>query len=106
MALVLFQNHYLHYPLEVFPKDFLLPSAGTSCSFSFTAYESKNALTLPESVLFKEEYEQEEMHVYVLNKKNEPKKRSVEVGRKSGKTFEILSGISKTTKILKEKPKT
>lgn len=89
-----------------FPKDFLLPSAGTSCSFSFTAYESKNALTLPESVLFKEEYEQEEMHVYVLTKKNEPKKRSVEVGRKSGKTFEILSGISKTTKILKEKPKT
>ena len=88
-----------------FPKDFIIPSAGTSCSFLFTAYECENALTLPETVLFEEEYAKEEKYVYLLNKRNEAKKRTVKVGRKSGKTYEILDGISKTAKILKEKPK-
>ena len=88
-----------------FPKNYIIPPAGTSCSFLFTAYECENALTLPETVLFEEEFAKEEKYVYLLNKRNEAKKRTVKVGRKSGKTYEILGGISKTAKILKEKPK-
>ena len=87
------------------PKGFNSAVPGTACSFTFIAYEKKAALTLPKNFVFKDDYDPDIMHVYVLNKSGKRRKKMIDVGKQSGETLEILSGITMRDKILKEKPK-
>ena len=68
-------------------------------------YEKKNALTLPNLSVFKEDHDQNLRFVYVLSPQGKPIKKSVRVGKISGENIEILSGLKSTQQILKDKPK-
>ncbi|MDG1139520.1 MAG: HlyD family efflux transporter periplasmic adaptor subunit [Opitutales bacterium] len=92
---------YLNFSL---PHNASQPNAGSSCTFSFTAYEKKNALLLPSNVIFSEDHDSEIQYVFVLTKSGKTIKRIVETGRKTDKVTEITKGISKREKVLKEKP--
>lgn len=87
------------------PKGFNNPAPGTACSFTFVAYEKKSAVTLPAKFVFKDDYDPEIKHVYVLNKSGKSRKKRIDVGKQAGETLEILSGITMRDKVLKEKPK-
>ena len=89
----------------ILPKGFNNPVPGTACSFTFVAYEKKSAITLPAKFVFKDDYDPEILHVYVLNKSGKGRKKRVDVGKQAGNTLEILSGITMRDKVLKEKPK-
>jgi HlyD family secretion protein len=92
---------YVNFSL---PRDATRPRAGTSCNFSLTAYEKKNALLLPSNVIFTEDHDPEIQYVFVLGKSGKVKKRIIETGRKTAKVTEIIQGISRRDKVLKEKP--
>ena len=81
------------------------PAPGTACSFNFVAYENSEALTLPAKVVFQDQHSPETDYVYILNKEDKIKKKIIEIGKKSGDILEVVDGISKRDRVLKEKPK-
>ena len=86
------------------PKGTNPPSPGTACSFKFVSYEKKSASTLPAKTIFSEDHDPEVKFVYILNKSGKGRKKIVEIGKKIGDSFEVLSGINQTHKVLVEKP--
>jgi multidrug resistance efflux pump len=96
------------YDLTVFvtiPEGEKLPLPGTACSLKVVTYEKKDALTLPSSAIFSEEADPDTKFIYLVSNKGKPKKKNVEVGKKSGDDTEILSGVRIGNKVLAEKPK-
>ena len=87
------------------PKSIVSPAPGTACSFTFVAYENSEALTLPAKVVFQDQHSPETDYVYILNKEDKIKKKIIEIGKKSGDILEVVDGISKRDRVLKEKPK-
>ena len=80
------------------------PLPGSSCILKIITYQNKNAITLPLSSVFKEDYDPEVRYVYLLSAKGKPVKKIVKTGKTSGENIEIVKGIRLNTKILKEKP--
>ena len=85
------------------PEGEKLPLPGTACTLKVVAYENPDALTLPSSAVFSEDADPDSKFVY-LPGKDKPRKKTVEVGKRSGERVEILKGIRPGVKVLTEKP--
>ena len=87
----------------VLPKGFTSPVPGSACSLECVTYYRENAITLPSSVIKSDDDRPESKFVYVLTKKGKQQRKNIEIGKKSGKSVEILSGIRMGMKVLKDK---
>lgn len=87
-----------------FPEDFTIPEPSTSCVFKIITYKKQNSLVLPVDVVFSEDFETDRKFVYLLLKNGRVIKKPIKVGKQSSGYWEILEGISRKSKILKEKP--
>ncbi len=79
-------------------------TAGMACKVNFTAYHKTDALTIPPGALFSEELDPDQHYVYVSPKEGKPEKRNVQVGQKTEKKVEIVSGLKEGEEILLEDP--
>ena len=96
-----------HYDLAIdveVPESMPLPLPGTSCTFDVITYEKKNASTLPDSSVFKEDHDPKLRFVYVLSPQGKPIKKRIKVGKTSGLSIEILSGLKPFQEVLKDQP--
>jgi len=67
-------------------------------------YEKKDAITLPQASVFKEDNDPDQKYVYILSPKGKPVKKIIETGKSFGTSIEVINGIRPNSKILKEKP--
>ena len=81
------------------------PLPGTLCNLKIVVYEKPDALTLPSSAVFSEDADPDSKFVYLPAKNGKPRKKKVEIGKRSGDRVEILKGLRLGTKVLSEKPK-
>ena len=86
------------------PKGLIPPVPGSACTLECVTYYRENAITLPSSVIHTEENDSESNFIYIVNKNGKNLKKAIEVGRKSGDSVEILSGVRVGMKVLKNKP--
>ena len=86
------------------PKGFIPPVPGSACTLECVTYFREDAITLPSSVIHTEENDPESHYIYIFNKNGKNLKKTIEVGRKSGDSVEILSGVRMGMKVLKNKP--
>ena len=86
------------------PKGFIPPVPGSACTLECVTYYREDAITLPSSVIHTEENDSESNFIYIVNKNGKNLKKAIEVGRKSGDSVEILSGVRVGMKVLKNKP--
>ena len=86
------------------PKGFIPPVPGSACTLECVTYYREDAITLPSSVIHTEENDPESNFIYIVNKNGKNLKKAIEVGRKSGDSVEILSGVRVGMKVLKNKP--
>ena len=86
------------------PKGFIPPVPGSECSLECVTYYREDAITLPSSVIYSEQSDPESKYIYIINKNGKNLKKAIEVGRKSGDSIEILSGVRVGMKVLKNKP--
>ena len=96
-----------HYDAVVqfdIPKGQKIPHPGTTCSLKVVTYEKKDAITLPQTSVFKEDNDPDQKYVYVLSPKGKPVKKIIETGKSFGTSIEVINGIRPNSKILKEKP--
>jgi multidrug efflux pump subunit AcrA (membrane-fusion protein) len=96
-----------HYDAVVqfdIPKGQKIPHPGTTCSLKVVTYEKKDAITLPQASVFKEDHDPDQKYVYILSPKGKPIKKIIETGKSFGTSIEVLNGIHPSSKILKEKP--
>ncbi len=89
----------------VIPEDQKPPLPGTTCLLKVVIYEKANALTLPASAVFSEDADPDSKFVYLPSKNGKPRKKKVEVGKRTGDRIEILKGMRLGNKVLSEKPK-
>jgi multidrug efflux pump subunit AcrA (membrane-fusion protein) len=82
------------------PPEGLLP--GYSVTARVKTYSKADALLLPASAIFTEEFDDEAKYVWLAGK--EPKKQPVKLGQKMGEKVEILDGLSEGDEVLTEKP--
>lgn len=83
--------------------DALMP--GMTCTVTFVPYKRRDAVSIPAKLVHTEELNDDEKFVYVHHEGGEPEKRSVALGRKSGKKVEILRGLREGEEVLLSKPK-
>ena len=96
-----------HYDAVVqfdIPKGQKIPHPGTTCSLKVVTYEKKDAITLPQASVFKEDHDPDQKYVYILSPKGKPVKKIIETGKSFGTSIEVINGIRPNSKILKEKP--
>jgi multidrug efflux pump subunit AcrA (membrane-fusion protein) len=74
---------------------------GLACNIKFTAYNKKEALTVPAKCIFDDD-DGDVVYVLLPNGKNEM--RNVTLGRTDGKDTEILTGLSAGDEVLLERP--
>ena len=86
--------------LQLDPNLRLMP--GMNCKVTLGEPSSPEPLRAPSEAVFTEDGES---YVYVLKGEKEHEKRLVKTGTASGKTVEILQGLSEGEKILLSKPK-
>ena len=86
------------------PNGSAAPVPGNSCSLEIVTYEKKNALSLPVSSVFKEDHDAELRFVYILSPRGKPIKKRIKVGKTSGLSIEVLSGLKPSQEVLKDKP--
>ena len=91
--------------LEGLEKGQIVPTM--TCKIKIQAYLNKEAVTVPSTVVFRDELDEDERFVYLApaSKDEKPKKQIVKVGKTSGKLLEILEGLEAGQKVLKVKPK-
>jgi len=77
---------------------------GMTCSLTFKVYENAKALAVPAGAVFPDGADKAKRVVYVVGKDGKPVKRSVKVGRKSGKQVEILEGLKAGETVSLKKP--
>jgi HlyD family secretion protein len=78
---------------------------GMACSVKLTAYRKKDALTVPASAVFTDDSDDDVHYVYLPSGKNgKAEKRTVKIGKSSGKKTEILEGLKEGEEILSEDP--
>jgi multidrug efflux pump subunit AcrA (membrane-fusion protein) len=82
---------------------FLMP--GMTCKIKLTPYVKKDALGVPPKTVQTDELDDEKHFVWVLEKDGKPKKRDVELGKKTDKLTEIVKGLAEGDKVLLEPPK-
>jgi multidrug efflux pump subunit AcrA (membrane-fusion protein) len=78
---------------------------GMTCTVQLTPYVKKDALTVPSKAVFRNELDPEKHYVYLEPKEGKPEKHDVQVGRASGDSTEIRSGLKEGDLVLLEKPK-
>ena len=88
----------------IMPKGFIPPAPGSACSLECVTYYREDAITIPANVIHSETNDPDSKFVYILNNKGKTQKKMIELGKKSGDMFEILSGIRMGMKVLKNKP--
>ena len=82
--------------------DSVLP--GMTCQVKLTAYEKKNAITIPPNLIHTDEDDDDIKFVYVLGSDGKSRKVNVKVGKTVGTKAEILSGLKEGDKVLLQKP--
>lgn len=82
------------------PPEGLLP--GYSVTAKVKTYSKDDALLLPASVIFTEDFDDEAKFVWLAGK--EPKKQPVKLGQKMGDKVEIVEGLTEGDEVLTEKP--
>ena len=78
--------------------------ANVSTRRKVVTYEKKDAITLPQASVFKEDHDPDQKYVYILSPKGKPVKKIIETGKSFGTSIEVINGIRPNSKILKEKP--
>jgi len=77
---------------------------GMSCTVDLLAYESKKAMTIPKTAVFKGEEDPQKAFVYVAKPNEQHEKRLVVPGKRTDKKVEIRKGLKVGDKILLKKP--
>jgi multidrug efflux pump subunit AcrA (membrane-fusion protein) len=77
---------------------------GMACTVKLTAYQKKDALTVPAAAVFTDENEDDARYVYLARKNDKPEKRTVKVGKTANGKAEILDGLKEGDEILTSKP--
>jgi multidrug efflux pump subunit AcrA (membrane-fusion protein) len=77
---------------------------GMNCSVKLIAYEKKDALTVPSTVVQSDEADEAKKFVYLLEADNKNRKQDVKLGKSAGGKTEILTGIKEGDRILLNKP--
>ncbi len=77
---------------------------GMSCKLVVTAYETKDALTLPAAAVFEDPADGQQNLVYVKTGADTSQPRKVVVGQKSEQVWEIVQGLNPGDEILLKKP--
>jgi len=78
---------------------------GMACKVKLVAYDNKRALVVPASAIASDPDNPAKQYVYVLGKHDNPKRRNVVVGQRSGTRAEILEGLCEGERILLQPPK-
>jgi len=86
------------------PKDAPPLVPGMNCSVKLTAYEKKDALTVPAAAVFSDGTDEAATYVYVRKADGSAEKRPVSVGRKADSKAEVVKGLSAGEVILLQKP--
>jgi HlyD family secretion protein len=77
---------------------------GMACKLTFTAYEKKDALTVPAAAVFENPADGERNLVYVKTGADKSEQRKIVIGQKTDQTWEVLQGLSAGDEILLKKP--
>lgn len=77
---------------------------GMATAVKLTAYEKKDALTLPATLIHTDEADDAKKFVYVLEGEAKHRKQEVKVGKSSNGKSEITSGLKEGDKVLVNKP--
>ena len=77
---------------------------GMATAVKLTAYEKKDALTVPASVIQTEEEDDTKKFVYILEGEAKHRKQDVKVGKTTNGKSEITSGLKEGDKVLVNKP--
>ena len=88
----------------IIPKGFIPPAPGSACTLECVTYHREDAITIPANVIHSETNDPDSKFVYIQNNKGKIQKKRIELGKKSGDSFEILSGVRMGMKVLKNKP--
>ncbi len=81
----------------------LLP--GMNASAKLTAYDKKDAITLPPATVHRDENDPRKYHVYVYTGNGKHRVQQVSVGHRTSTKVEITRGLKAGDKVLLEKPK-
>jgi multidrug efflux pump subunit AcrA (membrane-fusion protein) len=80
--------------------------AGMSCNVKVTTYDKKVALLVPTDLIQTDKDDEKIKYVMLLSgDEEEPIRRDVKLGKTKEKMVEVLSGLKKGDKIVKEEPK-
>ena len=80
--------------------------AGMSCNVKVTTYDKKDALLVPTDLIQTDKDDEKIKYVMLLSgDEEEPIRREVKLGKTKEKMVEVLSGLKKGDKIVKEEPK-
>jgi HlyD family secretion protein len=77
---------------------------GMACKVKLPAYQKRDALTVPASMVFTDELDEDEHYVYVAGENGGHERRTVKVGQRTADTVEIRDGLEAGERILKKKP--
>jgi len=77
---------------------------GMNCKLTLVAYENNQAIAVPVTAVFKNEPMASVISVYVVDEKGNPTQRTVVVGQKTEKKWEIVKGLAAGETILLKKP--
>jgi len=80
-------------------------AAGMEADARVIVESRPDALAVPKKAVFSEPLDDDSRFVYVVENNQEPRKRSVAVGRANDELVEITAGLSLGDVILTEKPK-
>ncbi|MEX2185609.1 MAG: HlyD family efflux transporter periplasmic adaptor subunit [Pirellulales bacterium] len=78
--------------------------AGMACKVKVTPVFKKDALAVPSSMVFEDDFDAGKRYVLVPGKDGEPQRRDVKIGQRTDDKTEIADGLKAGEKILTKKP--
>ena len=75
-----------------------------NCTFKATVYEKADALLAPTAAVQREEADEEQAYVYLIEANGKHVKRPVKIGKTTGNKTEVLTGLKEGDEILAAKP--
>lgn len=77
---------------------------GMACTLRLVPYEKPDAITVPATAVFTDEFDEQRRYVYIPLPGGRHEQRTVTIGRETEQTVEILEGLQVGDEILQKKP--
>ncbi len=78
---------------------------GMKCSVELVVYEKKDALTVPDSAVAEDEFDDQKHYVFLVEKDGKQKKHPITLGKRTEKRAEVIKGLAEGNRVLKVYPK-